>query len=157
MYGSLNASSCIVISCLESGRFGKKDFYRMDNYVLRLKPEAVKKLVHALRMKFNSPVRHAGKFYSWDTLIRLKAQELASYVLCRRTDLDFSEPEPVLHRTDSEAIRSGLLQNMRKETGTCHRIVHPILAGNASASPSMKTLQYDSSNVQVPQVPLRWI
>jgi len=27
----------------------------------------------------------------------------------------------------------------------------------SSASPSMKTLQYDSSNVQVPQVPLRWI
>lgn len=26
-----------VISCLESGRFDKKDFYRMDNYVLRPK------------------------------------------------------------------------------------------------------------------------
>ena len=44
----------------ESGLFGKSDFYRMDDYVLRLKPEAVKKLIGALRTKFNSPVREWG-------------------------------------------------------------------------------------------------
>jgi CRISPR-associated protein Cas1 len=64
-----------VVSCLESGRFGKNDFYRMDKYVLRLKPEAARKLIDALRIKFNSPVRHAGKSYSWDALIRLKARQ----------------------------------------------------------------------------------
>jgi len=114
-----------VISCLESGHFGKRDFYRMDNYVLRLKPEAVRKLIDALRMKFNSSARYNGRFYTWDTLIRLKAQELANYIICRRTDLNFSEPEPVLHRTDSEAIRSRILsmttteakvRGMRKNT-----------------------------------------
>lgn len=56
---------------------------------------------------------------------RLKAQELANYIICRRTDLDFSEPEPVLPRTDSEAIRSRILsmttteakvRGMRKNT-----------------------------------------
>lgn len=36
-----------VISCLESRSFGKVDFYRMDNYVLRLRPEATRKLVDA--------------------------------------------------------------------------------------------------------------
>ena len=69
----------------------------------------------ALRIKFNSPVRYAGKFYAWDTLIRLKAQELSNYVLCRRNDLDFSEPRPVLHRTDSEAIRTRILSMTRAE------------------------------------------
>jgi CRISPR-associated protein Cas1 len=98
-----------VISCLESRQFGKKDFYRMDNYVLRLTPEAARRLIDALRIKFNSPVQYKGKFYSWDTLIRLRAQELANYVVGKRTNLDFGEPKPVLHRTDSEAIRNRIL------------------------------------------------
>ena len=98
-----------VVSCLESRQFGKKDFYRMDNYVLRLRPEAVRKFIDVLRIKFNSPVRHAGKLYGWDTVIRLKAQELANYVLEKRVDLDFGEPEPVLDRTDSEAIRNHIM------------------------------------------------
>jgi CRISPR-associated protein Cas1 len=98
-----------VISCLESSHFGKNDFYRMDNYVLRLRPEAVRKLVDALRIKFNSPVRHAGKSYSWYTLIRLKGQELANYILGKRCELDFSEPKSNLHRRDSEAIRNQIV------------------------------------------------
>jgi len=98
-----------IISCLENGRFGKKDFYRMDNYVLRLKSEAVRKLIDALRIRFNSPVRYTGRFYSWDTLIRLKAQELANYVVGKRTNLDFGEPKQILDRTDSEAVRNRIL------------------------------------------------
>jgi CRISPR-associated protein Cas1 len=76
---------------------------------LRLRPRAARKLIDALRIKFNSPIRHAGKLYCWDTVIRLKAQELANYVLEKRVDLDFGEPKPVLHRTDSEAVRSRIL------------------------------------------------
>jgi CRISPR-associated protein Cas1 len=98
-----------VISCLESNRFGNSDFYRMDNYVLRLRPEAVRKLIDALRIKFNSPARYAGKLYGWDTLVRLKAQELANHIMGTRTELDFGDPKPALHRTDSEAVRSLIL------------------------------------------------
>jgi hypothetical protein len=94
---------------LESEHFGKKDFYRMDDYVLRLKPEATRKLIDALRIKFNSTVRHAGKLYTWDTLIRLKAQELANYILARRIELDFEKPRPNLRRSDSEAVRNQIL------------------------------------------------
>lgn len=98
-----------VISCSKNGQFGKKDYYRMDNYVLRLRPEAAKKLLDALRIRFNSPVRYKGRVYGWDTVIRLKAQELANHILGKRTNLNFSEPKPVLHRTDSEAIRNRIL------------------------------------------------
>jgi CRISPR-associated protein Cas1 len=98
-----------VISCLESGRFGGKDFYRMDNYVLRLRSETVKKFIDALRIKFISPVRCARKLYSWDTVIRLKAQELANYIVGKKTDLSFDQPKPVLERGDSGAIRSRIL------------------------------------------------
>jgi CRISPR-associated protein Cas1 len=99
-----------VISCLENRRFDKKDFSRMDNYVLRLRPEAASKLIDALRIKFNSPVRHGGKLYGWDTLIRLKAQELANYIVGRRAEFDFDKPEPALERTDSQVIRNQILR-----------------------------------------------
>lgn len=108
-----------VISCLESGRFGKKGFYRMDNCVLRLKPEAVSKLIGALRIKFNSPVHHTGKLCSWDTVIRFKVQELADYVVGKRTSLDFGEPEPVLGRTDSEAIRNQIVSMTATDASRC--------------------------------------
>jgi CRISPR-associated protein Cas1 len=98
-----------VISCLESGWFGKKDFYRMDNYVLRLRPETARKFIDVLQIKLNSPVQYKGRFYSWDTLIRLKAQELANYVVGKRTNLDFGEPKQILDRTDSEAVRNRIL------------------------------------------------
>ena len=98
-----------VVSCLDTRQFGKKDFYRMDNYVLRLRPEAARKLIDAVRTRFNSPVRHAGRFYSWDTVIRLKAQELANYILSRRNELDFGEPKQILDRTDIGAVRNRIL------------------------------------------------
>ncbi len=98
-----------MISCLESERFGKKDFYRMDSYVLRIRPEAVKKLIDVLRIRFNSPTRHAGRFYDWDTLIRLKAQELANYILGKRTEVGFAKPTPNLDRSGSEAVRNMIL------------------------------------------------
>jgi CRISPR-associated protein Cas1 len=98
-----------VISCLENGQFGKSDFYRMDNYVLRLRPEAARKFIDALRIKFNSPIRYKGRLYGSDTVIRLKAQELANYILSRRNELGFSEPRAHLQRTDSAAVRNTIL------------------------------------------------
>jgi CRISPR-associated protein Cas1 len=39
----------------------------------------------------------------------MKAQELSNCVLGKIAGLDFCEPEPVLHRTDSEPIRNRIL------------------------------------------------
>ncbi|HYW01584.1 MAG TPA: CRISPR-associated endonuclease Cas1 [Candidatus Acidoferrum sp.] len=104
-----------VIECLEHDRFGRKDFYRLDNYVLRLKPEAVKKLLDALRIKFNSPVRYRNKLYGWDVIMRLKAQELAAFILNKRTTISFEEPRPVLQRDDSETLREAILSMSASE------------------------------------------
>jgi CRISPR-associated protein Cas1 len=98
-----------LIECLEYERFSKKDFYRLDNYVLRLKPEGVKKLLAVLQIKFNSNVRYRGKYYGWSTVMRLKCQELAGYILARRSELDFNNPRPLLPRDDSDAVRSRIL------------------------------------------------
>ncbi len=104
-----------VIECLEHEQFSKKDFYRMDNYVLRLKPDAVRKLVDALRLRLNSTVRYRSKFYTWDSLIRLKAQELANYILGRRTTLDLRDPAPTFSRDDSVVIRQRILAISQEE------------------------------------------
>src|SRR5208282_4086592 len=98
-----------VIECLEYDRFSRKDFYRLDNYVLRLKPEAVKKLLDALRIKFNSTVRYRNKFYGWDVIIRLKAQELTAFLLEKRSTVSFREPIPLFSNQFSTAIRKKIL------------------------------------------------
>jgi len=72
--------------------FSKKDFFLTDNYVLRLKPPAIKKLLEQLRLHLNSRVRYKGKNHSWDTILQLKTQELARHLLGRTEGLDFTEP-----------------------------------------------------------------
>jgi CRISPR-associated protein Cas1 len=98
-----------VIECLEYERFSSKEFYRLDNYVLRPKPEAVKKLLAALQLRFNSPTRYRNKNYGWSTVIQSKCQELENYIQAKRTQIDFSTPSPALHREDSEALRNRIL------------------------------------------------
>ena len=85
------------------------DVPRTRDELIKILDQAARKLIDALRIKFNSPVRCARKLYSWDTLVRLKAQELASYILGTQTRLGFSEPKPILNRADSEAIRNRIL------------------------------------------------
>jgi CRISPR-associated protein Cas1 len=98
-----------VIGCLEYQRFSKHDFYRLDNYVLRLKPEAVKKLLETLHLKFNSATRYRNKNYAWSTVIQSKSQELANYVISKRSEIDFSSPNPMLHRDDTKTVRDRIL------------------------------------------------
>jgi CRISPR-associated protein Cas1 len=76
---------------------------------LRHDYSGVKKLLAALQIKFNSNVRYRDKYYGWSTVIRLKCQELASYILTRRNELDFNNPNPILSRDDSEAVRGRIL------------------------------------------------
>ena len=98
-----------VISCLEEKKFNQKDFFRMDNYVLRLKPEAVKKYLKILREKFNSSVIYCGKSYHWDTIIQLKTQQLAKYILGKTKEINFSNTSPCLVNLDEKELRNRIL------------------------------------------------
>jgi CRISPR-associated protein Cas1 len=89
-----------IIECLEYDRFSRKDFYRLDNYVLRIKPDAARRLLDILQTRFNSTIHYRGKYYSWDTVLRLKCQELASYILSKRRAFDFINPAPALAAND---------------------------------------------------------
>jgi CRISPR-associated protein Cas1 len=98
-----------IIEVLERREFSRKDFYRLDNYVLRIKPDAARRLLDILQIKFNENICYRGKHCSWNTILRLKCQELAGYILSKRNELDFSHPCPILSRDDSEALRSQVL------------------------------------------------
>jgi len=98
-----------IVECLDSQKFTKKDFYRTDNYVLRLRPEAACKMVDALRTKINSTVRYSNRFYGWDTVIRLKLQELGNFIQGKGSDLSFDEPPPILSRQASTGIRNRIV------------------------------------------------
>jgi CRISPR-associated protein Cas1 len=125
---------------LESGRFGKKDFYRMDNYVLRLRPGALRKFIDALRIKFNSPVRHVGKLYGWDTVIVRKCQELARYLLGKSTTFDLTSPRPVMERSNTHELREKILalsQSEARKLGIGKSTLH-YLRENARSSRSFR-------------------
>jgi hypothetical protein len=81
----------------------------MDNCVMRLQPEAVKYLLEILRFSFNSPVLYQGRNCRWDTIILLKAQELANYILGKNKILNFVNPSPNLAREDSRELREKIL------------------------------------------------
>jgi CRISPR-associated protein Cas1 len=104
-----------IIECLECEQFIKKDFYRLNNYALRLRPEAVKKLLDALRIKFDCTVHYRNKFYRWDPVIRSKVQELAAFILSKRPTISFEEPQPVLNTNDSILLRTAILKMSRAE------------------------------------------
>lgn len=126
-----------VIKCLESRIFKKSDFFRTDNYVLRSKPEAAKRLLNRLREAFNSTVRYRGKAYRWDTIIFLKSQELARHLL-HNTALDFSEPSPTLERSDSLELRKCILslsQSGAKNLGIGKSTLHCLRRNAAGEKP----------------------
>jgi len=97
-----------VLSCVENDTFSKTDFFLTDNYVLRLSPAAIKRLLEELRACFNSGAVYKSKKCSWDTIIRLKIQELARYLLDRTEDFDLKDPHPDF-REDGRELRQKLL------------------------------------------------
>ena len=76
----------------------------MDNYVLRLLPEAVKHYLEIIRGSFSSLVPYRGKNYHRDTIIQLKAQELARFIICKTEQINFDEPAPNLAKEDTGAL-----------------------------------------------------
>jgi len=94
-----------ILFCLENKTFSRKDFFLTDNYILRLKPAAIKKLLEQLRLRLISRVRYKGKNYSWDTVLQRKAQELASFLVGRLGELDFRDPSPSFDADSSDRLR----------------------------------------------------
>lgn len=80
-----------------------------DNYVLRLKPSAIKKILEELRQGFYNKVNYKGKYYFWNTILLLKTRELARYILGKSKRIDFTLPSPEFDFNDSEELRKKIL------------------------------------------------
>lgn len=98
-----------VISCIEKEMFEKNDFFFTDNYVLRLRYQAIKILLEELRAYFNSKAKYNNKQYSWDIILKLKIKEVAKYILGGNNELDLIDPSPELHMEDSKKLRTTIL------------------------------------------------
>jgi CRISPR-associated protein Cas1 len=117
-----------VIQAFESGVLDLPDFYVTgDDYRYRFDAEAKERFINMIRGQFNSGAVYKGRGMKWDTLIQEKTNELARYLNGRSPRLDFSEPNPILERTDDQAIREkilGLTQSEARKRGIGKSTLH---------------------------------
>jgi CRISPR-associated protein Cas1 len=99
-----------VIQAFESKILELHDFYFTgDDYRYRFEAQAKRRFIEVLRERFNYGVRYKGCVMKWDTMIEEKTSELAKYLIHRSGTVGFSEPSPVLERTDGRVVREAIL------------------------------------------------
>ena len=99
-----------VIEAFETERLGFNDFaFTRDDYLYRIQWDGRMRLRECLVEAFNSGIPYKDRTLKWDTVIEQKALELSKYLSGKIEALDFSEPVPVLERTDSKALRERIL------------------------------------------------
>jgi len=134
-----------VIQAFESKTLELHDFYFAgDDYRYRFEPEAKRRFIEVLREQFNSGVNYKGRVLKWDTVIQEKTSELGRSLKGRSRTVDFSEPAPILERTDSLAVREAILnltQSEAKRRGIGKSTLH-YLRINARTRESFKV--YDN-------------
>ena len=117
-----------VMQTFESGKLDARSFYFTEHdYRYRFELEAKGRFLTALRERFNSGVKYNGRVLKWDTVIREKASELGRYLIGARPELDFSEPNPDLERSDNKAVRETILnltQSEARERGIGKSTLH---------------------------------
>jgi CRISPR-associated protein Cas1 len=96
---------------------------------MRIRPKGVKKLLDELDTTLSQTVKYGKNTLQWNTIIQLKGQELASYLIGKRKTLDLSKPEPILNRVDTDNIRKKIMeitygewQNLGFSKGTLHQL-----------------------------------
>jgi CRISPR-associated protein Cas1 len=98
-----------IIQALENKVFHKKDFIRTDDYIIRIRPEGVKKLMSELDRTLSQTVKYRGLNQQWGNVIQLKAQELSNYLQGKAKGIDFTKPILKLERVDSQDLRKKIL------------------------------------------------
>jgi CRISPR-associated protein Cas1 len=105
-----------VMDAFESGVLDLPDFYFTgDDYRYRFEPEAKDRFLGLLRERFNSGVLYKGRGLKWDTVIEEKTVELGRYLIGRRNELNFADPQLELSRTDSRGLRRRILSLSRSD------------------------------------------
>jgi CRISPR-associated protein Cas1 len=98
-----------VLSLIERDCMEKKDFIRTESYSLRLRPTGAKKLTEEINLWFNKRVSYKGNMSMWSYVMFLKTRELAQYLVGKRQETDFVEPQYETKRQDTSDIRQKIL------------------------------------------------
>jgi len=105
-----------TMQAFESWVLDLKDFYFTgDDYSYRIEIEAKRRFLQLLKGWFNSGVKYKGKVWNWDSLIQVKTQELASFLLAKSGTIGLVEPVPDLMRSDSREMRERILKLTQRE------------------------------------------
>jgi len=117
-----------VSKAFESGALDTQSFYFAEQdyrYCFELAAKGL--FLKLLREQFNSGVKYKGRVLKWNTVIQEKASELGRYLIGSRPELDFSEPNPVLERTDNQTVREAIItltQSKARELGIGKSTLH---------------------------------
>lgn len=105
-----------VIRAFESEALKPSDFYfTEEDYRYSFDMEAKGRFLDVLREHFNSGANYNGRLLKWDTVIQQKTNELARYLSGRSSTVDFSQPAPILERSDSRTVREAILNLTQAE------------------------------------------
>lgn len=141
-----------VIQGFESGIIDTPDFYfTADDYHYRFEMEAKQRFIDALREQFNSGVNYKGRTLKWDTVIEQKLLDLGRYLVGKSPKLDFTEPSPVLQRSDSRELRqriNSLTSQEARKLGIPKQTLHD-LKKRARSEPPFRTYGKVSRKLQV--------
>ena len=98
-----------VLHLIETGAMDKKDFVRTENYNLRLRSSGAKKLLNEVNALLSKKVEYEKMMCSWNYIILVKARGLAQYLQGNVLDVDFSSPNLIIPRQDSEEVRQKIM------------------------------------------------
>jgi CRISPR-associated protein Cas1 len=105
-----------VIQTFEEGALDLQAFeYAPHDYRFQIEDESRRRLVNSLKETFNTKVLYRGERLGWDSVISEKTNELARFLTGKTPTLDFTEPAPLLERTDSKSVRERILNLTQSE------------------------------------------
>lgn len=112
---------------MEKKVFQKKDFLLTEDYVVRIRPLGVQKLMAELDRTFSKTIPTGQRSLQWSTIINVKAQEMANYMTEKSKMFDLSKPEVKLERVDDNELREKIpdmsyteWKKMGRSKGTLH-------------------------------------
>lgn len=99
-----------VIQLLEEKKIKKSDFIITENYHTKLRENIAKLLIEKINSNFNARYNYKnGKNYSYQIILQDNMQQLANFIIGKKTEFDFVIPKIKLSRNDDLELREKIL------------------------------------------------
>jgi CRISP-associated protein Cas1 len=108
-----------VIEILEEKILRKSDFIITERYHTRLHENAAKLLIEKIRDNFNRKVSYKKKNFAYQTILYDKVQQLANFIIDKKSDIDLKIPDYKIERDDTVSLKDNLLKMTSDERKKC--------------------------------------